>query len=54
VELDDKKILDPSELPRMVAFGHIGKTVTLNVIRQGAPLEIKAVVELRPEQKQQK
>jgi serine protease Do len=54
VELDGKKILDPSELPRMVAFGHIGKTVTLNVIRQGAPLEIKAVVELRPEQKQQK
>ena len=27
MELDGKKILDPSELPRMVAFGHIGKTV---------------------------
>jgi serine protease Do len=52
VELDGKKILDPSELPRMVAFGHIGKTVILNVMRKGAPLEIKAVVELRPEQKQ--
>ncbi|HET6364362.1 MAG: trypsin-like peptidase domain-containing protein [Nitrospirota bacterium] len=52
VELDGKKILDPSELPRMVAFGHIGKTVILNVMRQGAPLEFKAVVELRPEQKQ--
>ena len=49
VELDSKKILDPSELPRMVAFGHIGKTVMLKVIRQGKPMEIKAVVELRPE-----
>jgi hypothetical protein len=29
VELDGKKILDPAELPRMVAFGHIGKIVTL-------------------------
>ncbi len=47
--LDGRKILDPGELPRMVAFGHIGKTVTLSVFRQGAPLEIKAVVELRPE-----
>ncbi len=54
LELDGKKILYPSELPRIVAFGHIGKTVTLNVIRQGTPLVIKAVVELRPEQKQQK
>jgi serine protease Do len=49
VSLDGKKILDPAELPRMVAFGHINKTVTLSVIRQGKPLEIKAVVELRPE-----
>ena len=54
VELDGKKILEPYELPRMVAFGHIGKTVTLNVIRQTTPLEIKAVVELQPEQKPQK
>jgi serine protease Do len=54
VELDGKKILDPSELPRMVAFGHIGKTVTLRVMRQGTPLDVKAVVELRPEQNQQK
>jgi serine protease Do len=53
VELDGKKILDPSELPRMVAFGHIGKTVTLKIIRQGKPVEIKAVVELKPEPKQQ-
>jgi S1-C subfamily serine protease len=37
----------------MVAFGHIGKTVTLKVIRQGKPVEIKAVVELKPEPKQQ-
>jgi serine protease Do len=51
VEIDGKKILDPSELPRMVAFGHIGKTVMLNVIRQGKPVEIKAVVELKPEPK---
>jgi len=53
VELDGKKILDPSELPRMVAFGHIGKTVTLKVIRQGTPVDITAVVELKPEPKQQ-
>jgi serine protease Do len=51
VELDGKKILDPSELPRMVAFGHIGKTVALKVMRQGKPMEIKAVVELKPEPK---
>ncbi len=51
VELDGKKILDPNELPRMVAFGHIGKTVTLQILRQGKPLEIKAVVEMRPEKK---
>ena len=49
VSLDGKKILDPAELPRMVAFGHINKTVVLSVIRQGKPLEITAVVELRPE-----
>jgi serine protease Do len=49
VELDGKKILDPSELPRMVAFGHIGKTVTLTVIRQSKRMEIKAVIELKPE-----
>ncbi len=49
VELDGKKILDPSELPRMVAFGHIGKTVVMKVIRQTKPQEIKAVIELRPE-----
>jgi S1-C subfamily serine protease len=51
VELDGKKILDPSELPRMVAFGHLGKTVVLKVFRQGNPLEIKALVALRPEEK---
>jgi S1-C subfamily serine protease len=49
VSLDGKKILDPGELPRMVAFGHINKTVVLSVVRQGKPLEITAVVELRPE-----
>jgi serine protease Do len=49
VELDGKKILDPAELPRMVAFGHIGKTVTLKVLRQSKPVELKATVELRPE-----
>jgi serine protease Do len=54
VEMDGKKILDPSELPRMVAFGHIGKTVTLKVFRQGKPLDIKALVELRPEEKEKK
>ncbi len=51
VELDGKKILEPSELPRMVAFGHIGKTVTLKIMRQGKPMEVKAVIELMPEQK---
>ncbi len=49
VAMDGKKILDPAELPRMVAFGHIGKTITLNVMRQGAPVEIKAVIEAKPE-----
>ena len=33
----------------MVAFGHIGKTVTFKVIRQGKTMEIKALVEKRPE-----
>jgi len=51
VELDGKKILDPAELPRMVAFGHIGKTVRLKVIRQGKSLEIAALVETKPEKK---
>ncbi len=49
VELDSKRILDPTELPRMVAFGHIGKIVVMKVIRQGKPMEVKAVVEQRPE-----
>jgi serine protease Do len=49
VALDGKKILDPSELPRMVAFRHIGKTVLLTVIREGKPLDIKAVVEMKPD-----
>ena len=49
VELEGKKILAAGELPRMVAFGHIGKTVTFKVLRQGKTLEIKALVEKRPE-----
>lgn len=49
VELDGKKILDPSELPRMVAFRHIGKTVLMKVIRQGKMMDVKALIELRPE-----
>jgi serine protease Do len=49
IALDGKKILDPSELPRMVAFGHIGKAVTLKVARHGKPLEISAIVEPKPE-----
>jgi len=49
VELEGKKILDAGELPRMVAFGHIGKTVTFKVIRQGKTVEIKALVEKRPD-----
>jgi serine protease Do len=49
VELDGKKILDPAELPRMVAFGHIGKTVTLKVVRQGKFMDINAVIEAKPE-----
>jgi serine protease Do len=49
VELDGRKILDPAELPRMVAFGHIGKTVAFKVLRQGKAVEIKAVIEQRPE-----
>jgi serine protease Do len=49
IELDGRKILDPAELPRMVAFGHIGKTVTFKVMRQGKPLDIKVLIEKRPE-----
>jgi serine protease Do len=49
IELDGKKMLTPAEMPRMVAFGHIGKTVTFKVIRQGKTLEINALVEKRPE-----
>ena len=49
IELEGKKILAPGELPRMVAFGHIGKTVTFKVLRQGMTMEIKALVEKRPE-----
>ncbi len=49
VELDGKKILDPTELPRMVAFGHIGKTVALKVIRQGKTIDLQAVIERKPE-----
>ena len=49
VELDGKKILDPAELPRMIAFGHIGKTVTFKVLRQSRPLDIIAVIEAMPE-----
>jgi S1-C subfamily serine protease len=49
VELDGKKVLVAAEIPRMVAFGHIGKTVTFTVLRQGKSLEIKAVVAAMPE-----
>jgi len=51
VELDGKKILDPAELPRMVAFGHIGRTVTLRVVRDGKFMDISAVIEAKPENK---
>jgi len=49
IELDGKKILSAAELPRMIAFGHIGKTVTFKVSRQGKTVEVKALVEKRPE-----
>jgi serine protease Do len=49
IELDGKKIFDPAELPRMVAFGHIGKTVALKVIRKGQPATINAMIELKPD-----
>jgi serine protease Do len=49
IELDGKKILSPAELPRMIAFGHIGKTVTFKVGRQGKTIEVRVVVEKRPE-----
>ena len=49
VELDGKKVLEPSEMPRMVAFGHIGKTSTLKVVRKGTTMDINAVVERKPE-----
>jgi serine protease Do len=49
IELDGKKILSAAELPRMIAFGHIGKTVTFKVGRQGRTIEVKVLVEKRPE-----
>ncbi len=49
IALDSKKVLDPAELPRMVAFGHIGKTVKLKVIRQNRSMDISAVIELKPD-----
>jgi len=49
IALDGKKILDPAELPRMVAFGHIGKSIRLSVIRHGKPMEISAIVDLKPD-----
>jgi len=52
IELDGKRIIDPAELPRMIAFGHIGKTVTFTVLRQAQRMEIKAVIEAMPEQQQ--
>jgi S1-C subfamily serine protease len=50
VELDGKRIIEAGELPRMVAFGHIGKTVTFKVMRQGKAIEVKVLVEKRPEE----
>lgn len=50
VEMDGKRIMDPAELPRMIAFGHIGKTVTFTVLRQGKRTEVNAVIEAMPEQ----
>jgi serine protease Do len=52
VELDGKKIIDPAELPRLIAFGHIGKTVTFTVLRQAKRMEIRAVIEAMPEKQQ--
>jgi serine protease Do len=49
VEMDGKKVLDPAELPRMIAFGHIGRTVAFTVLRQSKPIEIKVVIEAIPE-----
>ncbi len=48
-ELDGKKVLVAAEIPRMIAFGHIGKTVKFTVLRQGKTEEIKAVVAAMPE-----
>ena len=48
-ELDGKKVLVAAEIPRMIAFGHIGKTVTFTVLRQGRTVQVKAVVAAVPE-----
>ncbi len=48
-ELDGKKVLVAAEIPRMIAFGHIGKTVTFTVLRQGKTMAVKAVVAAMPE-----
>ncbi len=48
-ELDGKKVLVAAEIPEMIAFGHIGKTVTSTVLRQGKTMAVKAVVAAMPE-----
>jgi serine protease Do len=50
VEVDGKRIMDPAELPRLIAFGHIGKTVNFAVLRQTKRIEVRAVIEAMPEQ----
>ncbi len=48
-ELDGKKIIVAAEIPRMIAFGHVGKSVSFTVLRQGKTVEIKATVAAMPE-----
>jgi serine protease Do len=50
VELDGKKLLVAAEIPRMIAFGHIGKPVTFTVLRQGKRMQVTAVVGAMPGQ----
>jgi S1-C subfamily serine protease len=43
IELDGKKILGPAEFPRMITFGHIGKTVTFKAGRQRKAMKVKVL-----------
>jgi serine protease Do len=50
VEFNGHKVTDNAELPLLVADAPIGAEVTIKIIRNGRPLELKAKIAERPEQ----